>query len=79
MISKESAKPLRLLRLPEVMERVGLRHTAIYGRMARGQFPKPVRIGLRAVAWPESDIDRFVEARIAARDDGSLDTEFEGE
>ena len=29
----------RLLRLPEVMERVGLRRTAIYQRMREGRFP----------------------------------------
>jgi prophage regulatory protein len=31
-------------------------------------FPRPVKIGLRSVAWVESEVDDWVKSRIAARD-----------
>lgn len=43
----------KYLRLPAVEEFSGLKRSAIYDGVAKGTFPKPVRIGRRAVAWPE--------------------------
>jgi prophage regulatory protein len=37
--------------------------------MKAGTFPKPVKIGERAVAWPESEINAWLEQRIAERED----------
>lgn len=48
--------PKKFLRLPAVIERVGLKRTTIYERMKAGTFPSPVQIGARAVAWKESEI-----------------------
>lgn len=53
----------RILRLPAVIERVGLSRSAIYARMAKGQFPRPLRIGARAVGWLEADIDEWLATR----------------
>jgi prophage regulatory protein len=44
----EQAK--RFLRLPAVMELVGIKRTVIYERIKAGTFPAPVQIGARAVA-----------------------------
>jgi prophage regulatory protein len=55
-----------LLRLPDVMERVGLSRSAIYAAMAEGEFPRPVRLTKRAVAWPASAIDAWITARVTA-------------
>jgi prophage regulatory protein len=64
----EKTRPRRFLRLPEVMQRVGLKHTQIYQRISEGRFPRPVRVGDRAVAWVESEIDAYQDACIAERD-----------
>lgn len=48
--------PKRFLRLPAVMNAVGLARATIYKRMKAGTFPKPVQLGPRAVAWDESEI-----------------------
>ena len=58
----------RLLRLDEVMNIVGLKTTAIYQAIRLKQFPSPVRIGLRAVAWRESHILNWIDTRPAASD-----------
>jgi prophage regulatory protein len=54
----------RFLRLPEVEFRSGLKKTSIYDMMAAGKFPSCVRIGGRSVAWKESSIDAWIQARI---------------
>ena len=45
----------RFLRLPEVMETVGLRRTAIYDKITRGGFPAPIKLGNVSV-WLASEI-----------------------
>ncbi|MEY2735275.1 MAG: hypothetical protein RLZ58_684 [Pseudomonadota bacterium] len=55
--------PEALLRLPEVSARVGLRRSALYAAVQAGTFPPPVRIGKRAVAWPESEVQAWIEDR----------------
>jgi len=49
----------RFLRLPAVIEMVGLQRTAIYGRIKAGTFPAPVQLGPRAVAWDEQELVRW--------------------
>lgn len=55
---------MRLLRLAEVKNRVGYGRASIYRLIAAGQFPRPHSLGARAVAWLESDIDAWIEARV---------------
>lgn len=52
---------LNLLRRREVEARTGLARSTIYDWMKRGEFPKPVKLGARLVAWRESDIDAWLE------------------
>jgi len=56
----------RLLRLDEVMQRVGMRTTLIYKLMREGRFPRSIPLGVRTVAWPESAIDAWVTQKIQA-------------
>jgi len=37
--------------------------SAIYRDMSAGTFPKPKRIGKRAVAWPASSIEAWIAER----------------
>ena len=53
----------RILRRPEVQDRTGLSRSTIYAMMAEDTFPKPVRLGKRAVGWTESAITRWLESR----------------
>ncbi|MBV9528200.1 MAG: AlpA family phage regulatory protein [Sphingomonas sp.] len=57
----------QLLRLPEVRDLTCRSTTRIYADMAAGTFPKPVRIGVRAVAWRESELRAWLDQRIAER------------
>lgn len=49
-------EPKQFLRLPAVLDRVGLKRATIYKRIKAGTFPEPVQLGPRAVAWDEEKI-----------------------
>ena len=66
-MNDENHKPKRLIRLREVRERIGLQTTQIYDLINEKRFPAPVPIGPRAVAWVESEVDRWIEDRISER------------
>ena len=55
------------LKRPDVEKRIGLKKCTIYRLIKRGQFPQPVRIGIRAVAWLDSEIEAWESARRAER------------
>lgn len=55
-----------LIKLPAVKERTCLSTSEIYRRIDAGDFPKQVKIGPKAVAWVEQEIDAWVEQMIAA-------------
>ena len=59
----------RILRRPAVEAQVGLSRSTLYDQMRAGKFPRPVPIGLKAVGWLESDISKWLEERIAERED----------
>jgi len=53
----------KLLRRPEVEARTGLSRSTLYDWMKRGEFPLPVKLGMRIVAWRESDLSAWLESR----------------
>jgi prophage regulatory protein len=55
-----------LLRLPQVKQRTGLSRSTIYALAARGEFPRPISLGRRSVAWVASEISQWVSDRIRA-------------
>jgi prophage regulatory protein len=66
-VEETKNKPKRLIRRPVVIDRTGLQTTQIYDLIAVDKFPAPVPIGARAVAWVESEVDAWIEARIRDR------------
>ena len=57
-----SAPPPRLLRLPEVIARVGLRRSAIYQRMSEDRFPKCRTLGAKCSVWVEAEINDWIDS-----------------
>jgi prophage regulatory protein len=59
----------RILRLPEVERKTGLKHSAIYDRMERGEFPHSFLIvGTKAKGWLLSEIDAWIRSRASSRE-----------
>ena len=61
----------RMLTRPQVERRTGLARSTLYRMMRAGRFPLPRRIGLRAVRWPESEIETWIETRPRSNGFGS--------
>lgn len=59
---------MRILRLPEVQAKTGLKHSAIYQRINDGTFPRPVPLGAKARGFVESEVNDWIEQRVAERD-----------
>lgn len=53
----------RNLRRQDVEAATGLSRSTIYAMMGAGDFPRPIRIGKRAVAWPQSAIEAWLANR----------------
>ena len=60
---EEPTWPKHLLRRPEVETRTGISRSTLYDWMKRGDFPQPVKLGARIVAWRESDVTAWLESR----------------
>ena len=52
----------RLLSLREVEHVTGLRSSAIYLRVSRGEFPAPLRVSARCSRWRESEVLAWIAA-----------------
>lgn len=52
-----------LLNRQTVQLKTTLSRTSIYDMIARGEFPKPIKISGRRVAWLESSIDAWIQLR----------------
>lgn len=58
----------QFLRRPAVEQLTGLSRSSIYDMMERSEFPKPIRLGGRCVAWVEREILEWQKKQIAKRD-----------
>lgn len=57
----------RILRRPEVEAKTGFKRAHIYNLMKEGRFPKPIRLGVRAVGWDSVEIERWITDRLKER------------
>lgn len=57
----------KLIRRPKVLEKCGFGTTTLYKLMGLGLFPKPVPLTPSgyAVAWPEDEVDGWVDQQVA--------------
>ena len=53
----------QLLRLEAVISLIGMKRSWILQKVKDGKFPKPIKLGERAVAWRESDIIDWIKHR----------------
>ena len=51
----------QIYRFPEVMKLTGLSRSSIYLAVSKDEFPKPIKIGRRAVGWPNDVIEKWVQ------------------
>ncbi|MER9236610.1 AlpA family transcriptional regulator [Mesorhizobium sp. M0622] len=56
------------IRRPEVERLTGLKTSSLYEQMKSGSFPRPIKIGPKAVAWRLADVTEWQERCLAQRD-----------
>lgn len=61
-----------ILRLPAVLRERARSRSAHYLDIQQGLFTHPVRIGLRAVGWPASEVAALNAARIASKTEAEI-------
>ena len=67
VMSSGSGYQLRFLRLPEVLNLVGVTRSTLYRWMDAGTFPKQISVGGNTVVWVESAVTSWMEDRMASR------------
>jgi prophage regulatory protein len=67
MASQFDRRKDSLLRIADVKKRTGLSTATIYRRVAARTFPPSVKLGVKAVAWYESDVGEFVADPVGYR------------
>lgn len=58
---------MKLIKLKAVMDCTGLARSTVYKFIAEDRFPKPVKLGVRMVAWVESEIEEWIQNKINLR------------
>ncbi|MYE09035.1 MAG: AlpA family phage regulatory protein [Acidimicrobiaceae bacterium] len=55
-----------MLRVPDVLHRVGVSRRTLCRWRADGTFPEALRLGANSIGWPSRVIDEWVASRPAA-------------
>ena len=50
-----------VIRRNEVLKLVPISVSGLYQKISDGHFPKPIKLGLRAVGWKKSEVLRYLE------------------
>lgn len=61
-----------IIRLPKVLAISGCSRSYVYQLISEGLWPKSIRLGVRAVGWPESEVMAVCAARIAGKPDAEI-------
>ena len=64
----QDPKPPRLMRLPAVLDRTGIKKALVYKLVKLGEFPKPIHVTPRCTVWVEADVDQWINERIERRE-----------
>lgn len=59
----------QILRRRQLEEKLGLSRSSIYQMVADGLFPKPIKLGRRAVGWRADEIENWLIEMQEASDD----------
>jgi prophage regulatory protein len=64
---QKMADIVRILRKPEVLERLSISKSTLHTLINQGKFAMPVRLSKRRVGWIEREVDEWLEKRSTER------------
>ena len=69
MNQKNINLPIALLSMDQLVKAVQLCRSHIYNLMKLGLFMRPVKISERRIVWLSTEVERWIEAKIAGKSD----------
>ncbi|MBA0035568.1 AlpA family transcriptional regulator [Pantoea sp. BIGb0393] len=54
---------IRIIKVPEVLERCALSRATLYRLLERGEFPVQVRLSTRSVGFYEHEVNQWLDER----------------
>ena len=64
--------PVKIIRLPTVLDRTGVGKSTLHRRIAEGLHVPPVALGARARGYPEHEVEAILAARVAGHTDDEI-------
>jgi prophage regulatory protein len=55
----------RLIRLPGVLERIGVKKSTLWNWVKAGKFPQPIKLSERVTVWRSSDVQKWIDEMAA--------------
>ena len=52
-----------VIRISDVITQTGLPRSSLYAKVKEGNFPRPIKLGARAVGWRVDDVEAWISAR----------------
>ncbi len=52
-----------VVRMSRLVEMIGLSRSTIWKLLSEGQFPNPIRLGSRSIAWRVKDVEEWLQSR----------------
>ena len=65
-MNTENTMTDRIIRLPEVLDRVGVRKTTLYAMIKRREFPEQIKLG-RISGWSEREVQAWIDQQKSQR------------
>ncbi|WP_318470606.1 helix-turn-helix transcriptional regulator [Photobacterium leiognathi] len=62
-----------IIRLPAVLNTMGISRATLYKQIQAGRFPRPVNLGARSVGWVSDEVQSVLNARVQGFDNNSLE------
>lgn len=57
----QKLQPERIVRMDELLRRLQISRATVYRWTDEGKFPRPMRLGPRAMGWKESVLSEWIE------------------
>ena len=64
LTNEETMSDETLLKLSDVLARTSLSRSTLFRLESKGQFPKRRQVTPHRVAWPKSEVDEWINARM---------------
>jgi prophage regulatory protein len=56
----------RLIRLPQVIAKLGIARSTVWLFVKQGKLPKPIKLSAKVTVWRESELNAYIAEKIGA-------------